>query len=132
MQRQRQWEAELAREAPSLLNEPVEEDHDATDLLPSSNVIQIVAPSTQQPMLDEVVDELLHREDAELEALLTYLPDNKEDMRASADDSMHVSKHFGSDDDDYDALFYEAIDMTDGARQHTADSAENGEAMDLS
>ena len=124
VQRQKQWEAEQAREAPQIPSDPPEEEE--YDLPTSSgNTMQISAPSTQQPPMPEnEVDEVLQREDEELEALLSYMP-------AEGDEQ---SEHLWSDDDDYDALFSEFLeqDAVEGKQQEMLLLCQDDEAMDLS
>lgn len=138
VQRQKQWEAEQSRQAPQMhFDSPEEEeeggDEESYDLPTSSgHVMQMSAPSTQQlPMLPEdEVDEVLQREDQELEALLSYMPVDGEGDRHS--------EHLYSDDDDYDALFSEFMEQDarmeaqgQGQQENVAPS-QDGEAMDMS
>ncbi|KAK5127627.1 hypothetical protein LTR85_006968 [Meristemomyces frigidus] len=141
MQRQRQWEAEQAREAPPLPQETVEEDEEVYELPnASSSAMPISAPPSQQAMPDAELDEVLQREDLELEALLSYMPELKNEDAACYGTR---SDHMWSDDDDYDALFSELVDQNDherGLRLYDVPSAhapqyalpdEADEAMDL-
>ncbi|KAK4541240.1 hypothetical protein LTR36_008156 [Oleoguttula mirabilis] len=141
MQRQRQWEAEQAREAPPLPAETIDEeedDIDDTNDLPSwDNAMQVSAPPSQQQqsMPDDELDEVLQRENEELEALLSYMPGEQQENVANNDKR---SDHMWSDDDDYDALFSEFVQQSDGATQQShleavqAHDAHYEEAMDLS
>jgi hypothetical protein len=132
MQRQKRWEAQLAREAPPLASDPiVEEDEDDTDLPTSSSAMQI---SSQQP--EDEVDEVLQREDQELEALLEYMPDNEKKQ-----DDTPSSGNLWSDDDDYDALFSEVMEQEQEMgwasgkttqAQQTAHMRQQDDEMDLS
>ena len=99
VQRQKAWEAEQARDAPQIPSGPIEEeDEDVYDLpSSSSNAMQI---SSQQP--DDQVDEVLQREEEELEALLEFMPGQEGDAH---------SEHLWSDDDDYDALFSQFMEQ---------------------
>ena len=64
------------------------------------------APSTQLlPLPEDEVDEVLQREDEELEALLSYMPTDRDTA-----ESDRQSEHLWSDDDDYDALFSEFME----------------------
>lgn len=125
MQRQRQWEAELAREAPQIPSDPPEEaeeeDSDQFDLPRSSgNAMQI----SSQPK-DEV-DDVLQKENEELEALLKFMPDADED-------DGRQSQNLWSDDDDYDALFSEFMEQDAVTQQQSlASEHQQGEAMDMS
>lgn len=139
VQRRKQWEAQLAREAPALHSDSVGEDDDEKEdgddegqpwyELPSSNnAMQMSAPSTQQLPLEEEVDQLLQREREELEALLSFMP---EEVQEREDDNK--SDHLYSDDDDYDALFSELMQqdyMRDSGAHVPAQ--DQGEAMDMS
>ena len=133
MQRQRQWEAQLLRDAPSNSAELVEdedtyaeEDTDAEYTLPistsSSNRMMLCAPSTQRPILDYEIDEVEQREREELEALLSYMP-------AEYEQADHLYS-----DDDYDALFNEIIEQENPrpAELSESQSFDAGEAMDTS
>lgn len=134
VQRQRQWEAELARQAPSLPAERVEdaEDEDESELPTLSDAMQM---SSSAPMPDEEVDQLLQRENEELEALLAYMP-NHERVQEAAYNNDARSEHFWSDDDDYDALFSEITDPSDNTGQRQTGEAQShiddDDAMDLS
>lgn len=95
MQRQRAWEAERRREADILssqqgLDQVVEEEDDL-DL-----------PGWSGDANEEVgVEEFLRDEQAELEQLLEYMPDDKQ--QNAGEDGMW------SDDADYDELFEEVL-----------------------
>lgn len=140
MQRQRQWEAEQAREAPPLPNETVEEDEDMYELPSASSAMHTSAPPSQQPMPDDELDEVLQREDQEIEALLAhYMPGDENETKHTTSNEAR-SDHMWSDDDDYDALFSEYTDqggyeerMIASAHdpQYAPPDAED-EAMDLS
>lgn len=129
MQRQRQWESEQARSAPLLPADPPEEDEDLDAPL-SSSAMQISQPyASQYSMVEEEADEVAQREKEELEALLSYLPEEEEGLpdqsNAFADETnAHggSQEHFGSDDDDYDALFSDLMHAeplpSDGNQQH--------------
>lgn len=137
MQRQRQWEARLAMEAPTLPSHPLDEDEvdmeeqTASDLPTSSaDKMQMSAPSTQLPAFEYELDEVEQREREELEALLTYMPVAEDEPS----DMSNEAEHFYSDDDDYDQLFseimeQEAIDEGDVQLPRTQDDVE---AMDTS
>ena len=132
LQRQKQWEAELAREAPQIpLDLPEDEEDDNENDLPvsSSNAMQISAPSTQQPPSpDDEVDEVLQRENEELEALISYMPASEDDRQSE--------QHLWSDDDDYDALFSEFMerDAMQGQEGNVpaTQASQDVDAMDMS
>ena len=130
VQRQKEWQAERERDAPQLPSDPLEDDNAVEyDLPTSSNAMQLFSQAaTQEAMQDEEVDEMLQREQEELDALLSYAhSDPLEDGR---------SEHFYSDDDDYDALFSELMgqDSVQQSQQtpFLASQASVGEAMDTS
>src|ERR1700761_896588 len=135
VQRRRQWESELARDAPLLPSDPLEPDEDREEEdaeLPTwSNMMQISTQSTQQKLPEEEVEEVLQQEDAELEALLSYMPAREEGGDRQSD-------HLYSDDDDYDALFSEFIEREDtvmtggGSQNQPPVASQGGEAMDMS
>lgn len=131
VQRQKQWEAQLAREAPLMPSDPPEDEEEGEeyDLPSSSNAMQVSAPSTQQPTLDYEVDEVEQREREELEALLSYMPADEHYERDEQ------SEHLYSDDDDYDALFSEIIAQDagwDDQTQQQPAEQDDGEEMDTS
>lgn len=121
MQRQRQWEAERACEAPSMFSfanlpdeDEVNEIENQYDLpMSSADATRISAPSTQ-PMLvlpDEEVDDVLQRENEELEALLGFMPETDGgEGREGCAELEKRSDNLWSDDDDYDALFSDLLD----------------------
>ena len=131
LQRQRQWEAEQAREAPMIPSDPPEEEE------PPSSAMPISAPSTQQLWADDEieVEEVVQREDEELAALLEYMSDDGEDGEGEVE-----SEHVWSDDD-YDALFSEYMERDGevvGEQHHLpaelphTNVQGSGEAMDVS
>lgn len=141
VRRQKAWEAELAEQAPIESGEAEEEDEGwrrwDTDL-PESGM-QMSAPSTQQPWADDEVDEVLMREDRELDALIENLPDASQVHREEGVDEMG-EVNLWSDDDDYDALFSEFMEKDDGTNQQqqqgpplpTTATQMSGEEMDMS
>lgn len=132
MRRQKQWEAEQARDAPFLPSDPSEPDEDDAeyDLSSSSgNAMQLSQPSTQMPVLEEEADEMAQMEDRELEALLELMPVDGGDGKQS--------QNLWSDDDDYEELFSEFMEQEQGhatgeGQQHEEEPAQEGEAMDMS
>lgn len=145
VQRQKQWEAELAREAPPMSFDPVDEEeendqeqqeHD-DDLPGWSDPMRISAPSTQQPWLEDEADEAMQREHAELEALLSYMPaDSQWEAQESTFEDL---EHLYSDGDDYDALLSELVEQEEPlstnagpAAQQQQQQLQQGEAMDTS
>ena len=132
VQRQKQWEAEQARAAPQIPSDPPEEEEEEEYDLPSSsgNAMQISAPSTTQPIPGDEVDEVLQREDEELEGLLSYMPAGRDDV----EDDRHSEHHLWSDDDDYDALFSEFMeqDAMQGQQSLPSEPTQDHDAMDMS
>lgn len=116
VQKQKAWEAERARDAPSLPFEMVEEEEDGI-FLPTSNSgingLQIPAPANQQTLLDDEIDDLIRREVEEVQALLAYIPSTEDEERNDA-----RTDHLWSDDDDYDALFSEMLEQEKHVSQH--------------
>ena len=166
VQRQRAWEAELARAAPSVGEEDVmengdQEEEDEGDVfggLGSSggDAMQFSAPGSQQQQqwgwqaTQEEADEVAEREREELDALLSLLPvDEMQGAQEQAQGQQpsfgsneeqqgdeQMSEHFGSDDDDYDALFSDFINAdaheTVGGFDQAQVPEAGGEAMDMS
>ena len=120
VQRQKKWEAEQARVAHSLpLDAPAEEELDDQDGSfgfpgPSGDAMQM---SSQWDATPEEADEVARRESEELEELLSLLPGDanglqqqqQEQEQYQAHQTQRQDEHFGSDDDDYDALFSDFI-----------------------
>lgn len=150
VQRQKKWEAEQARSAPLLPSDAPEEEEEDLDFslpLSSNDAMQISAPSSQWHATPEEADEVARRESEELEALLSMLPGEEAGLlqhqaqqpqsyepHQSHQVDEQMSEHFGSDDDDYDALFTDFInadahESAEGGNQTTASS---GDAMDMS
>ena len=133
MRQQKRWEAEQARDAPQLSSDPVEEEEEY-DLPSSSSVMQMSTHGSQQPVPDDEVDEVVQRENEELEALLSYMADEEENSENRDSQSINL----WSDEDDYDALFSELVEHGDDtvSEQHqqsvTAQHAYDDEMMDLS
>lgn len=144
---QRAWEAEQSRAAPDLRwdvpDEEFEEFQDDVAELPASSwtgsAMQFSQPPRPSQPQDEV-DEVMAREDEELAALLENMPEDS--MQGTGFDGDGASELFGSDDEDYDALFSELIErgrfgteqqqgQQQQQQQFTTD-VEGGEAMDMS
>lgn len=152
VRRQKEWEAELASQAPLMSFDPVEAE-DEDDFLQmqmegwaelpasSADAMQISASGTQQPWVEEEVDEVLLREDQELEALLSYMPAGTDAVAQADEREDQRSEHLWSDDDDYDTLFSEYMEQDAMASQQGQAqgqeallrvASQNGEAMDMS
>ena len=152
VQRQKQWEAEQARLAPLLPSDaPEEEDEeDLSHMIFSGNATQTSVSFSQWQATPEEADEIAQMEDEELEALLSFLPGEGNDLpqhhnyqpiqgQDQGQDQQGnepMSDHFGSDDDDYDSLFSDFINaeahgMVEESSRTQAD-ASSGDAMDMS
>ena len=148
VQRQKQWEAEQARSAPLLPSDaPEEEDEeDLSHMIYSGDATQTSMSFSQWQATPEEADEIAQMEDEELEALLSFLPGEGNDLpqqhnyqpiqdQGQGQDQQGnepMSDHFGSDDDDYDSLFSDFINAeAHGSNGHQAD-ASGGDAMDMS
>jgi len=129
MQRQRAWEAELAREAPMIPSDPAEpeeeEGEEGFKLPTSSNEMQI--SQTSEPPREDEADEIAQQEEEELEALLEYMPRRHAGPTPSELNETHY-EHLWSDDDDYDALFSELVE-SDGAMHEHQHGQENTAPM---
>ena len=117
VQRQKKWEAEQARVAHSLpLDAPEEEEIDGQDGsfgFPGSSG-DAMQMSSQWDATPEEADEVARRESEELEELLSLLPGDANGLQQQqeqyqAHQTQRQDEHFGSDDDDYDALFSDFI-----------------------
>lgn len=120
MQRQRAWEAALARDAPLIPSDPPEEDDEELQgweqmVMSSGNAMQMSSQAMVPPSPGEEVDEVLQHENEELEALLSYLP-TQEDEGTTHEG--HVESVWSDSEEDYDALFSEFMEhdaMVEGA-----------------
>ncbi|KAK3722661.1 hypothetical protein LTR37_002231 [Vermiconidia calcicola] len=125
MQRQKQWEAELARDAPQTPSDPPQPE-DEEELPTSSNAMQI-----SQTLPEDEVDDVLQWENQELEALLSYMPQSE-----TGDANSQPERNLWSDDDDYDALFSEFMEedemMMSSGQQNQPQPSQDHEAMDMS
>jgi hypothetical protein len=142
MRQHKAWEVELASQAPQLPSDPIEPENDGQEVdtrgwdeLPvsSADQMQMSAPSTQQPWAADEVEDYAQREDEELEALLQYM--SQEEAQANAAGGEMETEHFGSDDEDFEALFSEIMDNEQqdvGGYQTLVPSQSSGEAMDMS
>lgn len=152
VQRQKKWEAEQARSAPLMLSDAPEEEEEEDFSLPmsSNNAMQMSAPPLQWQATPEEADEVAQWENQELEALLSMLPgeesvfqqqqlpvqqhDYQPYQDQQADEPM--SEHFGSDDDDYDALFSDFINADAHGTSEGGNTAQvptsSGDVMDMS
>jgi hypothetical protein len=132
VRQQRRWQAEQARAAPIFAYEPEEEgeyyeeevafgvENSAVD----SSFVEMQLPQSSLPAIarDDEIDQVLQMEDQELEALLENLPMQQEQVQQ--DDEMEAqsqwsAEHFGSDDEDYDAIFSEMLSQSSVAAGST-------------
>lgn len=133
VQRQKQWEAEQARSAPLLPSDPIEEEDEPGnfdfDFTSSGNAMQV---STQP---EQEAEDFAQRENEELEALLSFLPGEQDSAPKTGmqGNEEQMSEHFGSDDDDYDALFSDFINEDAHAGPENGGQANGeGDEMDMS
>lgn len=161
VQRQKQWEAEQARSAPLVYADAMGEDEEefALPVSSSGEAMQFFTPSaTQWQATQEEADQVAQRENEELEALLSFLPGEEMNVSQAAaaqyqdynqtaqttesqQQDEQMSEHFGSDDDDYEALFSDFINaeaheaaVMGGERGQPTQVPESsgGDAMDMS
>ncbi|GAB7361446.1 hypothetical protein MBLNU230_g1502t1 [Neophaeotheca triangularis] len=132
LQRQKQWEAEQARQAPTLKAEDVDEEEDEamgedTDELPSLSQMWIGSQREE-----DRAEEIARLEREELDALLDLMPRARE---GQGDGNMW------SDDveDEYDGVFEELLKTDEAGRAQEGDvqrdqqgAREGDEAMDMS
>jgi hypothetical protein len=128
VQRQKKWEAEQARVAHSLPLDAPEEEEEEIDgqeegsfgFPGSSGYAMQMSSSSQWNATPEEADEVARRESEELEELLSLLPGDASGLPQHQHQHQHQQQeqhfqtqrqdeHFGSDDDDYDALFSDLI-----------------------
>lgn len=121
VQRQKKWEAEQARVAHSLPFDAMEEeeldDQEGSFGVPGSSGNAMQMSSSQWDATPEEADEVARRENEELEELLSLLPGDASGLQHQypqqeqhqAQQAQRQDEHFGSDDDDYDALFSDFI-----------------------
>ena len=153
VQRQKQWEAEQARSAPLLPSDaPEEEDEeDLSHMIFGGNATQDSMSFSQWQATPEEADEIAQMEDEELEALLSFLPGEGDELPGQHNYQQSIqnqgqgqdqqgnepmSDHFGSDDDDYDSLFSDFINAEAHGMAEENNGpqayASSGDAMDMS
>ncbi|KAH9810112.1 hypothetical protein Tdes44962_MAKER01085 [Teratosphaeria destructans] len=116
MQRQRAWEAQLAREAKVYAPEveAIGEDEEEYDLPVASGGPASGMEISSQPLpprmsqADEA-DEVRRREEEELEAMVEMMEGQGTAERQRKDDETGRETNLWSDDDDYDELFSEVM-----------------------
>lgn len=119
----KRWEAEKARQAPAehdIFDEELFEASLPTDL-------PVYASKQEEDMTE--AEYIAAQEEHELQQLIATMEQEHEQDDAS-------SQHFGSDDEDYDALFMECVSNLDQQyhqQQHqgTSSFSENADAMDM-
>ncbi|KAH7389367.1 hypothetical protein DE146DRAFT_161156 [Phaeosphaeria sp. MPI-PUGE-AT-0046c] len=117
----KRWEAEKARQAPPEVDEMIEDDADDVPLPEWTTS----TPQTSQYMTE--ADYVAAQEEYELQQMITAMEqqDQENDI---------ASQHFGSDDEDYDALFMECTTMDGQQYQQLLQpqfSSGDGGAMDM-
>ncbi|KAF2142347.1 uncharacterized protein K452DRAFT_297654 [Aplosporella prunicola CBS 121167] len=146
VQRQRAWEARLAKSAPTL-PEPDEEDEVEEDVKPTASAhaydeddMMIGSSQSEQdaygynarltqsaPLAEAEVEDVVAQEDEELRALLAMM---EEDELPAGDEF-----DYGSDEDDYDSIFMEALQQEEqqqqGRQEHMSEEHDY-DAMDMS
>ncbi|PVH93418.1 hypothetical protein DM02DRAFT_661989 [Periconia macrospinosa] len=91
----KRWEADKARRAPNI-EEEIEDEEELMDAASS-----YLSSSAPQP--EEIIEEaeyLCEQEEWELQQLIASMEEDEAD---------NVSQHFGSDDEDYDAIFTQVL-----------------------
>jgi hypothetical protein len=143
VQRQKRWEAEQARAAPMTLSDAPEEEEDddeCSQMVFNGDASQLSI--SQWQATPEEADQIAQMEDQELEALLSFLPGEDsaqngyqagQTQTQTQQGYEQMSEHFGSDDDDFDALF---SDLAHAEANETGGQAQanvsSGDAMDMS
>ncbi|KAL8826907.1 MAG: hypothetical protein Q9191_003510 [Dirinaria sp. TL-2023a] len=127
----KQWEEEMARNAPEGLETPEEDESEAhgDDYGRNGNYMNFAVIEYSYKLAEaEMVDDVLSQENQELEALLSL---NSQENRA-IDDQQHAMSDFGSDVDEYDSIFLDALVKVESeANQARAtSSAQAGQILD--
>ena len=128
--RQKQWEAEQARIAANATAAPEEDE-----TVPDDGEDGRFGPSNFAVRADAIIDadmveQVLSQEDRELQALVALMEDRDDQSLPQA----QPLAEYGSDDDDFDNIFMEAVNAFDAqahvdAREHPI---EQDQEMDLS
>lgn len=128
MQRQRAYENELAKSAPFMPSNAIEEEEERE--LPNWSQAGSQMQMTSQRSVEEEADEFEREEEGELMALLEHMPGEDQMPGQEKEESLW------SDDVDYDELFSEVMDQENAAPQcgsQTTDALQqDGEDMDMS
>lgn len=149
LRQRREWEGEMAVMAPVEQDEADMEDVSGWDDLPVSSAQSggvMSVPGTQRDLLDEEeIEEVAGWEDGELDALLEFMPGYMETNTTTTTEEARsqkgLSEHFGSDDEDFEALFSELMEHDSMSQEQPAQNAKGGlvpsgasqgEAMDMS
>ncbi|SLM40919.1 hypothetical protein LPUS_11775 [Lasallia pustulata] len=112
---QRDWEADLARSAP---NAPAASDDEDMDM-------EKAATLGQAQSADNLMEEVLSREEQELEALISLM---ERDDRA-AKDREGATADYGSEEEDYDRLFMEVFERPE--RRHPSNTPRAPQGTDV-
>lgn len=128
MQRQRAWEAELARAAPGMEDAASDEE----EVVGARGAMAVSVPGTRGvvPPEEEELDEVLRREREELEALLAMMPGQG---RLEVQEEVEAEE----DEEDFDALFVQVMGGEQNQAQlqqlqQYAPGPQQSEEMDLS
>lgn len=152
LRQRRKWEGEMAFQAP--MDEDEEETDGSKDVtgwddLPMSSAqsgMLMSAPGTQRNLVDDdQVEEVAGWEDGELDALLEFMPGYSETNTTGPEDTRTqnvAQEHFGSDDEDFEALFSELMEQDAMSQEQPPQQdvpegqvppvTSQGEAMDMS
>lgn len=135
LQRQRQWEAEQARSAPTIT---ADDDDEAMEYggveeeLPSLSQSKVSSQRRMGP--EERAEEALRLENQELDALISLMPGQEEGQGQTQGDG-----NLWSDDDEYDGVFQELLESYGVGQASNAGTHHGGrqvqgdyEAMDMS
>ena len=143
MQRQKAWEAELERSAPTFLPDLIEQENEggffpeeSEDLPAFNSQMQMSSQWPAQHQQEEQVDEFLRDESEEIEALVAYMSREKEDPEElRVERTSFASDGLWSDDTDYDAIFSEVLSQEENPvvwSQRSNPPQMGGEEMDMS
>jgi len=118
------WLAEQRRRAERIARE--------AEYVPPSQEEEAMELGNSPGLQDEMVDEVIQRENEEIEALISLLESNGTHLSQSPQDSA-TDTPYGSDEEEYDNLFMEVINeeshIQQGSRQ---ENLENNDTMDMS
>ncbi|KAF2771233.1 hypothetical protein EJ03DRAFT_325681 [Teratosphaeria nubilosa] len=129
MQRQRAWEAQLAREAKVFAPEvdAIEDEEEEEYGLPvangaSASAMEISSQPPRHESQEDEVDEVRRREEEELQAMVEMMEGEGMGGQKAEGQGEGQEMNLWSDDDDYDELFSEVMGM-----ETTRDSGADGQ-----